>query len=97
MPVELLEDAVIAYYGDAVSLPQTWLDQLRGGVDDAVHANTELSDALRAGFTNRLTKLDQREDYFLDLAAEENWPKDKLRTKIDGIRCSPALKMSIWE
>jgi site-specific DNA recombinase len=86
MPVELMEDAVIAYYADAVSLPQAWLDQLRAGVDDAVHANIELSDALRAGFTNRLTKLDQREDYFLDLAAEENWPKDKLRTKIDGIR-----------
>jgi hypothetical protein len=27
-----------------------------------------------------------KESYFLDLAAEEGWPKDKLRTKIEAIR-----------
>lgn len=86
IPVEVLEDAVVAYYGDALSVPQSWLDQLQAGLDAAVTNNTDLDDALRAEFTKRLAVLDQREDYFLDLAAEENWPKDKLRTKIDAIR-----------
>src|SRR6266496_4834743 len=34
----------------------------------------------------RLEALDTKEHYFLDLAAEEGWPKDKLRVKIDAIR-----------
>jgi len=39
----------------------------------------------RRGDTRR-PKLDTKENYFLDLAAEEEWPKDKLRDKISAIR-----------
>ncbi|MGH3839272.1 MAG: hypothetical protein ACRDSF_26770 [Pseudonocardiaceae bacterium] len=41
---------------------------------------------MREGFTKQLAKLDTKENYFLDLAAEEGWPKDKLREKISAIR-----------
>ncbi|MBR7835750.1 hypothetical protein KDL01_20925, partial [Actinospica durhamensis] len=34
----------------------------------------------------RLEALDRKEGYFLDLAAEEGWPKQKLRERIDVIR-----------
>ena len=34
----------------------------------------------------RLEALDRKENYYLDLAAEQGWPKDKLRAKIDAIR-----------
>lgn len=33
-----------------------------------------------------ITILGRKEDYFLDLAAEEEWPKEKLREKVTGIR-----------
>ena len=41
---------------------------------------------MRTQYTKRLDALDNKESYLLDLAAEEGWPKDKLRTKIDTIR-----------
>ncbi|WP_329051190.1 recombinase family protein [Amycolatopsis sp. NBC_01488] len=85
VPVEIMEQAVVAHYAHAVTLPQEWLDKVRAGVDEAVSANSELTDSLRADFQARLTKLDRKEDYYLDLAAEEGWPKDKLRAKLDSI------------
>jgi len=45
-----------------------------------------LSDELREQFTKRLEALDSKESYFLDLAADEKWPKDKLRAKIGAVR-----------
>jgi hypothetical protein len=39
-----------------------------------------------ADFASQLERLDRKEHYFLDLAAEEGWPKDKLREKITAIR-----------
>lgn len=46
----------------------------------------ELSQELRDSLAKRLTVLDRREDYYLDLAAEEGWPKDRLRARIQVIR-----------
>lgn len=86
VPVEVMEDAVVTYYGDAVSLPAEWLAQVRAGVDAAVNGHHELSDTLREEYTKRLDALNRKENYFLDLAAEQGWPKDKLRAKIDAIR-----------
>lgn len=39
-----------------------------------------------SSFSKRLDVLDRKESYLLDLAAEEGWPKDKLRHKIAAIR-----------
>ena len=86
IPVEVLEDAVVHYYADAVTLPAGWLALVRAGVDEAVNGHHELSDALREQYARRLDALDRKENYFLDLAAEQDWPKDKLRVKIDAIR-----------
>jgi site-specific DNA recombinase len=86
IPVDVLEEAVVRYYGDAVSLPGDWLAQIRGGVDEAAKGHQGLSDALRQQYAKRLDALDRKENYFLDLAAEQGWPKDKLRVKIDAIR-----------
>jgi site-specific DNA recombinase len=48
--------------------------------------NHGLTDAMRDSFSKQLDKLEAQEDYFLDLAAEEEWPKEKLRGKINKIR-----------
>ena len=86
VPVEIMESAVAAYYGDAVNVPAEWIAEVRAEVDQAVDANHALSETLRAQHTKRLDELDRKEDYLLDLAADQGWPKDKLRAKIDAIR-----------
>jgi site-specific DNA recombinase len=86
MPVEVLEEAVVRHYAEAVLLPETIRARIRAGVDDAVTDNYQLTATMREQYTKRLDALDNKESYFLDLAAEEGWPKDKLRTKIDAIR-----------
>jgi site-specific DNA recombinase len=86
IPVEVLEEAVVRYYGEAVSLPAEWLAQVSAGLDAAVNGYHGLSDALRKQYVKRLDALDRKENYYLDLAAEQGWPKDKLRARIDAIR-----------
>jgi site-specific DNA recombinase len=86
IPVEVLEEAVVRYYGDAVSLPADWLVQVRAGLDEAVKGQHGLTDTLRERYAKRLDALDRKESYFLDLAADQGWPKEKLRIKIDAIR-----------
>jgi site-specific DNA recombinase len=86
LPVETLEEAVVRHYGEAVLLPEEVRAQIRTGVDGAVTDNYQLTASMREEYVRRLDKLDAKESYLLDLAAEEGWPKDKLKAKIDGIR-----------
>jgi site-specific DNA recombinase len=86
IPIDLLEEAVARYYDDVLVLDPDWLTEVGDGVDAAVQSHRGLSDDLREQYMKRLAALDRKESYFLDLAAEEGWPKDKLRSKIDDIR-----------
>lgn len=81
-----MEKAVVKHYALAVQVPQQLQDDLRRSIDTAVAENFQLTDTMRAEFAKRLEALDKRENYYLDLAAEEGWPKDKLRDKINTIR-----------
>ena len=67
-------------------LDPEWLTAVREGVDAAVAAEHGLPEDLREQYAKRLEALDRKEGYFLDLAAEEEWPKHKLRERIDVIR-----------
>lgn len=86
--VEVMEQAVADHYGDrsAVWLSAESRDRLREAVNAAVTTHHELTDELREEFAKRLAKLDRKESYFLDLAAEEGWPKETLRVKVASIR-----------
>lgn len=86
IPVEVLEQAVLRYYGDVFAATPEWLALVRDGIDEALSAKHELSGDLLEQYAKRLEALDRKESYLLDLAAEEGWPKEKLRTKIDAIR-----------
>ena len=86
IPIDIVEEAVARYYGDVLTLDPEWLLAIREGVDTAVAADRGLSVELRAQYDKRLAVLDRKERYWLDLAAEENWPKDKLRECIDAVR-----------
>lgn len=86
VPVEVMEQAVIDHYGVAVHLPEAFRAEVRAEVDRAVGEHYGLSEELRDSLSSRLVALDRKEDYYLELAAEEGWPKDKLRLKIHAIR-----------
>jgi site-specific DNA recombinase len=87
MPVEVVEEAVIRHYANlAAYLPADFLAEVQAGVDASLTDTLVMTETVRAQLTARLDGLDQKESYFLDLAAEAGWPKDKLRTKIDGLR-----------
>jgi site-specific DNA recombinase len=86
VPVEVMEQAVVDHYGVAVSLPAEFRQLVRTNVDAAISGNFELSAELREQYTRRLAALGSKEDYFLDLAGDEGWPKDKLRIKIGAVR-----------
>ena len=85
VPVEVMEQAVITHYG-RIGLPEKFRAEIHAVIDQAKNDNNRLTDDMRDGFTKRLTKLDDKENYFLDMAGEEGWPKDKLREKIAAIR-----------
>ena len=85
-PIEVMEKAVVKHYALAVQIPQQLRDDRRRSIDTAVAENFQLTDTMRAEFAKRLEALDKRENYYLDLAAEDGWPKDKLRDKINAIR-----------
>ncbi|MGH3809361.1 MAG: recombinase family protein [Pseudonocardiaceae bacterium] len=85
IPVEVMEQAVINHYS-RMTLPEKFRSLVRSLIDHAATANHKLSDAMREKLAKQLAKLDTRENYFLDLAAEEGWPKDKLRDKIAATR-----------
>jgi len=55
-------------------------------LDEATHEDFSLSTERRDQFMARLATLDKKESYYLDLAAEEDWPKDKLRDHARAIR-----------
>ena len=88
VPAAVMEKLITQHYQTAVAqlLPEEVRAKVRAGVNAATSEYFELSDELRAQFDSQLDKLDRKESYFLDLAAEEEWPKDKLKVKLTAIR-----------
>ncbi|MEC3980400.1 recombinase family protein [Amycolatopsis sp. H20-H5] len=86
IPVAIMEKAVELHYGNAVCLPDEFRVALRKDVNEAVASSYNLTDDMRAAFGQRLAKIERKESYFLDLAAEEDWPKDRLREKVQVLR-----------
>jgi site-specific DNA recombinase len=86
VPVEVIEEAVADHYGTAVWLDPAFRAEVRAGVEAAIEGDFALTDQMRDAFTRRLEALSRKESYFLDLAAEEGWPKETLRAKVDELR-----------
>lgn len=86
VPVDVMEQAVEQHYATTVVMPPEILELVRTGVEAAVSQHYELSEDIRADLDKQLEKLDRKEDYYLDLAGEEGWPRDKLRLKLETIR-----------
>lgn len=85
IPVEVMEQAVINHY-TRIGLPEQFRTLVQSVISDAAANNSKLSDEMRTKLAENLTKLDRKENYLLNLAAEEEWPKDKLREQLATIR-----------
>lgn len=81
-----MEAADVQHYTTTAWLPAELRRQVRDAVDAALASHHGLSDELHASLTAQLTKSGRKESYLIDLAAEEDWPKDVLRHKIQTIR-----------
>jgi len=86
IPTDVMERLIEQHYAHAVILPDDARAKVREAIHAAIDTYFELNEEQRALFTRQLEKLDSKESYFLDLAAEEGWPKEKLRDKINAIR-----------
>ena len=67
-------------------LPADFRAKMRAELVAATQAESRIPDETRERLTRRLEAVDRKEHYFLDLAAEEDWPKDKLRGKIKALQ-----------
>lgn len=86
IPIEVMELGVEEFYERSVTLPVEYRDAARKLATEAAMASDTLADDVQRELTQRLVKLDQREDYFLDLAADEQWPREKLNARVADIR-----------
>ena len=86
LPVEVVEDAVLEHYQAAVTLPVAFRDELRKMAAEAVKQQRGLDTRVLDGLQRQLEKLDRKEDYLLDLASDEEWPKAKLNDKVASLR-----------
>jgi len=85
VPVEVMEQAVTNHYA-RIGLPEKFRALVRSVITEAAANSSKLSNDMRDKLAAHLDKLDSKESYFLDLAAEEGWPKDTLREKLATIR-----------
>src|SRR5262249_6776841 len=81
-----MEDAVVSHYRTSVQLPAEFLADVRAMIDAASEEDLDLTTERRDLLQTRLATLGKKETYYLDLAAEEDWPKDKLREQLRAIR-----------
>ncbi|MGH3566350.1 MAG: recombinase family protein [Pseudonocardia sp.] len=85
IPVEVMEQAVTNHYA-RIGLPEKFRALVCSVITEAAANSSKLSNDMREKLAAHLDKLDSKESYFLDLAAEEGWPKDTLRAKLATIR-----------
>jgi len=71
IPVDIMEEAVTRHYSTAVSVPAEFQAHIRANITKAAQANNNLTATMRSKLEQCLTKLDTKESYFLDLAADE--------------------------
>jgi hypothetical protein len=85
MNVLAVEEAVARHFA-TVTFPEEFKAKVRAGLDVAVQSDTQGTEALRTRLTERLAALDTQETNLIDLAADRELPKAKIREKLIGIR-----------
>jgi site-specific DNA recombinase len=80
-----LEKHVAQHYA-TIDFPPEFRTVVEGTFSAELDANTAATSQLREAINKRLGDLSTREDRYLDLVGDPDWPKDKLTTKMQVIR-----------
>ncbi len=83
--VERIEEAVLRHYCQ-VRIPAEVGDRLRTAMDQTVASGADNTRQLRAQYAKRLKELDAREDRYLDLVDDPDWPREKVSGRMRAIR-----------
>jgi site-specific DNA recombinase len=82
---ELVEEAVAEHYA-TLRLPDTFRQEVRGQLEEAVADDQTSARELHASLNRRLKELDERESRLIDLAADDALPESKIRAKLREIQ-----------
>jgi site-specific DNA recombinase len=83
--VRTLEQAVLDHYA-TVAFPDEFKTAVRERLDEALAQDEGATRSIRERLTARLAALEGKEDNLIDLAADGEMPKEKIKTKIAAIR-----------
>ncbi|WP_081687399.1 recombinase family protein [Glycomyces tenuis] len=81
----VIEHAVEAHYA-TIAITETERTDIRAALSKQMQAQQATTKELRRQLRTELTRLDHREDAYLDLVGDPAWPNEKLTRKIQEIR-----------
>jgi site-specific DNA recombinase len=85
LPVEQCERAVENHYTQ-ICIPAALRHRITQAMHAAMNEDSDGTRALREQITKQLTALEVREDQYLDLVGNPDWPAGKLSAKMRGLR-----------
>ncbi|WP_172900533.1 recombinase family protein [Mycobacterium ulcerans] len=87
--VELIEKAIAEHY-TTLRLPDDFIQDVRRLLADTVSDSQANTRELHASMTRRLKQIDVRESRLIDLAADGEMPRDKIRAKLNALKMERA-------
>ncbi|MDZ7886591.1 MAG: hypothetical protein U5N53_28475 [Mycobacterium sp.] len=87
--VELVERAVADHYA-TLELPADFIQDVRGRLEESVGDSQASTRELHASLTRRLKQVETKESRLIDLAADGDMPRDKIRTKLNALKLERA-------
>jgi site-specific DNA recombinase len=85
LPIAKVEAAVLDNYA-TIALPASLRQQITTLVEDQLARNGEAQAQIRARVAIRLNELNTKEDRFLDLIGDPDWPQDKIAARLRDVR-----------
>ncbi len=85
LPIHDVEEAVAHHYA-TLAVPAQLRERITARMDAALADNSATGEALRIEIKKQLAKLDSREDQFLDLIGDPDWPREKIAKRLRAIR-----------
>ncbi|GIM95673.1 recombinase [Paractinoplanes toevensis] len=85
LPIAKVETAVLDNYA-TVALPADLRERIAATVKEMLIGSAETQKEIRARVSAHLKELNAKEDRFLDLVGEPDWPQDKIAARLRDIR-----------
>ena len=85
LPVDKVEAKVIGHYA-TVPLPPQLIAKVRERAEGAAAVTRATDATLQTSVRQQLAALDKKEDDYLDLLGDPDWPQDKLRERLREVR-----------